>query len=305
MAISSLVKKVSKLCLVSGVAAAAVIGVTAPTHAYTIFFGEDLNQCSDTPLWSFPNAQRAEANFLSRLTDTGIETFESFARATVSPLTLTFPGGKTATLNGNGSIVNVPLNSTNGAGRYPISGRNYWEANAEWGHFSITFNQRVAAFGFYGIDIGDFGGQLVLNLVGSSTQQVTVPNTNGSYGSTDGSVLYFGIVANNPDEYFTSVLFNMSTGEGDFFAFDNMTFGNIDEVIPATVPIPQPSSTLPDTNPPKVSIPESPSALQPVIPPKVSIPEPSSGLGVMALGAMAAASLLLAKSKRSRLKKAL
>lgn len=298
MGISSLVKKVSKLSLVSGVAAAAVIGVTAPTHAYTIFFGEDLNHCSDTPLGSFSNAQTAEANFLSGLTDTGIETFESFAPRTAGPLTLTFPGGKTATLNGSGSIVSVTPGRTNGVGRYAISGSNYWEANAEWGDFSITFNQRVAAFGFYGIDIGDFGGQLVLNLVGSTTRQVTVPNTIGSYGSTDGSVLYFGIIANNPDEYFTSVLFNMSTGEGDFFGFDNMTFGNIEEVIPARVSIPQPSSTLPDTNPPQVPIPESASALQPVIAPKVSIPEPDSGLGVMALGAMAVASLLLGKQQR-------
>jgi hypothetical protein len=281
MAISSLVKKVSQLSLVSGVAAAAVIGVTDPTHAYTIFFGEDLNHSSHTPLWSLPNAQRAEANFLSGLTDTGIATFDSFAPRTASPLTLTFPGGKTATLNGNGSIYSITPGRTNGVGRYPISGSNYWEANADWGQFSVTFNQKVAAFGFYGIDIGDFGGQLVLTLVGSSNRQVTVPNRIGSYGSTDGSVLYFGIVANNPNEYFTSVLFNMSTGEGDFFGFDNMTFGNIQQPIPATVPIPEPSSILPDTNPPKVSI-----------------PEPAFGLGVMALGAIAALKLLLGKQQR-------
>ena len=293
MAISSLVKKVSQLSSIAGVTAAAAIGVTAPTHAYTIFFGEDLNDSYDTPLSSLPNAQTAAANFLSRLTETGIETFDSFAPITASPLTLTFPGGKTATLNGSGSIYSVTPGRTNGVGRYAISGSNYWEANAESGHFSITFNQKVAAFGFYGIDIGDFGGQLVLTLGGDSNRQVTVPNTIGSYGSTDGSVLYFGIIANNPDEYFTSVLFNMSTGEGDFFGFDNMTFGNIEQV-----PIPLPSSTLPDTNPAPESILLPSVALPQAISPNVSIPEPSSGLSVMALGAIAALKLLLGKQQR-------
>ncbi|HAA28811.1 MAG TPA: PEP-CTERM sorting domain-containing protein, partial [Cyanobacteria bacterium UBA8553] len=185
MAIFSWVKKFSQLSLMVG-AAAAVIGVTVPTHAYTIFFGEDLNNNPDSPLSSFPNAQTAAGNFLSRLTGTGIETFDSFAPRTSVPLTLTFPGGKTATLEGSGSISNVTPGRTNGVGRYAISGSNYWEANAEWGQFSITFNQSVVAFGFYGIDIGDFGGQLVLNLIGESTRQVTVSNTVGTYGSTDG-----------------------------------------------------------------------------------------------------------------------
>jgi hypothetical protein len=102
---------------------------------------------------------------------------------------------------------------------------------------------------------------------------VTIPKTIGSSGSTDGSVLYFGIIANNPDEYFTSVLFDMSTGEGDFFAFDNMTFGSIQEVIPSDVSIGEP---------------------------KVSIPEPSSALGAIALGAMGATLLVLPKQQGSR-----
>ncbi len=148
------------------------------------------------------------------------------------------------------------------------------------------------AFGFYGIDIGDFGGQLVLNLIGESTRQVTVSNTVGTYGSTDGSVLYFGIIANNPEEYFTSVLFHMSTGEGDFFAFDNMTFGNIQNVVSTVVPVVEPQPPVAEPQPP-VAEPQIPTTEM-----KVSIDEPSSVFGVMALGAMAAGSLLLRKQQR-------
>lgn len=252
-------------------AAAAVIGVTVPTHAYTIFFGEDLNNSPNIPLRSFPNPQTAEANFLSRLTNTGIETFESFTPTTGGRLTLTSQSGIAATLHGSGSIVSVPPGTTNGLGRYSIYGRNFWEANADWGQFWITFNQTVAAFGFYGIDIGDFGGQLVLNLGGGRMTQLTVPNTIGRTGSTDGSVLYFGIIADNREEYFTSILFNMSTGQGDVFAFDNMTFGSIEEVIPSDVSIGEP---------------------------KVAIPESSSVFGAIALGAIGATSLLLRQRQR-------
>jgi hypothetical protein len=88
----------------------------------------------------------------------------------------------------------------------------------------------VAAFGFYGIDIGDFGGGLRLNLVGGGAQLVNVPNTQGSSGSTDGSVLFFGFVNNNPLETVTSIDFLTSTGQGDVFAFDDMTIGSIQQV---------------------------------------------------------------------------
>jgi hypothetical protein len=207
-----------------------------PTQAaFTTFFGEDINNSNTNPLATFPNASAAEASFLSQLIGVGTETFEGQLGS--SPLALSFPGAGTATLNGGGGqIISLASeNISNGFGRYGVTrdggAENFWEISAgRAGDFTIAFSDPVAAFGFYGIDIGDFGGGLRLNLVGGGAQLVNVPNTQGSSGSTDGSVLFFGFVNNNPLETVTSIDFLTSTGQGDVFAFDDMTIGSIQQV---------------------------------------------------------------------------
>jgi hypothetical protein len=212
-----------------------MLGVTTLASG-AIFFGEDLNNSSSVPLATYPNASTAEANFLSNLVGVGTETFEGFLAGTNAPQTLTFPGAGTATLTGTGTIVSIPHGQTNGFGRYAISGTNYWEVSANTSvtpSFLINFSQPVAAFGFYGVDIGDFGGQIVLTLEGGSIISYTVNNTVGSGGSTDGSVLFWGIIdTSNP---FTSIAFT-DTNIGDVFAFDNMTIGSVEQVHPTPEP---------------------------------------------------------------------
>jgi len=152
---------------------------------------------------------------------------------------LSFPGAGNATLSGGSGIVSaVAPGSTNGAGRYGTSGTNFFEVSAGGaGNFVVDFSSSVAAFGFYGIDIGDFGGQLQIQLNDSANTLITVNNTIGSMGSTDGSVLFFGIVAETAAEEFTQASFLTSTGQGDVFAFDDMTVGSRQQVIsePATL----------------------------------------------------------------------
>jgi len=212
-------------------------------NAYQVFFGEDLNNSAAVPLASTPNSSAAQASFLSHLIGVGIETFEApdNTAGQSAPLSLNFPGAGTATLSGgNGVIVAVTPGSTNGAGRYSIpsaSSSQFWEVQAGGGgNFSVTFSSPVAAFGFNGIDIGDFGGQLSLGLSNGDT--LIVNNTIGSGGSTDGSVLYYGFIAQGAGEQFSSVMFNTTTGEGDIFAFDNLTVGSLRQVTipePATI----------------------------------------------------------------------
>lgn len=130
------------------------------TFADQVFFGEDLGQGESVRLPSHPNSDVAHNDFLSNLVGVGTENFESFASGTGAPLPLTFPGAGTATLNGDGFIARVTT-GTNGVGRYPISGNQYWDSSNV---FSIDFSAPIAAFGFYGVDIGDFGGQVTLTL---------------------------------------------------------------------------------------------------------------------------------------------
>jgi len=205
--------------------------MASPAQAgITTFFGEDLNSSPTTPLAAFPNASSAEASFLASLTGVGTEDFESFASGTGAPLNLSFPGAGTATLGGSGSIVSVTAGSTNGFGRYGTSPTKYWEVDA--GSFSISFGSPIAAFGFFGIDIGDFGEQLEITLNDVAGTSLLPPYTIGSSGSTDGSVMFFGFIGTTVADTFTQVTFSTSSGSGDVFAFDDMTIGSLQQVTP-------------------------------------------------------------------------
>jgi hypothetical protein len=189
-----------------------------------IFFGEDLGIGEGTRLLSFPNALAARNSFLANLVGVGTENFEGFADDTGAPLSLTFPGSSgsiTATLTGTGAT-NEVVSGTNGVGRYPTSGNIYWESGQT---FAIQFSAPVAAFGFYGIDIGDFGGQLTVTRNSGAITTFTVPNTvNGS----GGGVLFWGII--DQADPFTQVAFGNTAAGTDFFGFDDMTVGDVEQV---------------------------------------------------------------------------
>jgi hypothetical protein len=219
------------------VAASAAMVMPSAASAFTVFFGEDVNNSESTPLAAFPNATAAEAAFQSNLFGVGTEDFEGFSSGTGNPLALVFPGAGTATLSGGGgAIASVTAGTTNGFGRYGTSGTNYWEVDAgASGDFTISFSAPVAAFGFYGVDIGDFGGQLQLQFDDPASSLLTVNNTIGSSASTGGSVFFYGVIVSNAGEQFSKIQFETSTGQGDVFAFDDMTVGSLQQ---AAVPVP-------------------------------------------------------------------
>ncbi|ARU56998.1 PEP motif-containing protein [Oleiphilus messinensis] len=215
---------------------------TTVNSAPIIFFGEDLNNSSSVPLASTPNADSAFGDFSSNLTGVSTEDFESQATGTTSSISLNFPGSAGsigATLTGsNMAIRSVPAGSTTGAGRYPTSGTQFLEANAI--DFTIDFTQAISAFGFWGVDIGDFGGTVSLDLINGGTQTIQVPNTQGSGGSTDGSVLFFGFFDLN--DSFTSITFDI-TSSGDIFAFDDMIIADEGQIVVDPVnPVPAPAT---------------------------------------------------------------
>jgi PEP-CTERM motif len=220
-----MIKKVAILLVILTV-------TTTGALAGTVYFGEDLGQGENTRLASHPNADAARNSFMGQLIGVGTETFESFASGTAAPLTLTFPGAGTATLNGDGSVANVP-SGTNGVGRYPISGDQYWEAG--YG-FSIVFSDPVAAFGFYGVDIGDFGGHVTLTFQDGSSTTYTMNNTINGLG---GSVIYWGLI--DTQHPFTSVTFGNSAPGIDYFGFDDMTIGSVQQVNPS---VPEPGTLM-------------------------------------------------------------
>ncbi|HKJ70561.1 MAG TPA: PEP-CTERM sorting domain-containing protein [Gammaproteobacteria bacterium] len=200
------------------------------------YFGEDLGLGEGTVLPATPNADAAQADFLSSLINPGVETFEGIADGTGAPLPISFPGaGTTATITGSGNVVALADGVTNGVGRYGVTGdadndERFWEATSTFG---LTFDNPVAAFGFYGIDIGDFGGRVTATTSGGLSQTFTIPNTINGPG---GSVLFWGVI--DPANTWTSVSFGNTASGTDYFAFDDFTVASTEQVqVPAPAPL--------------------------------------------------------------------
>lgn len=219
--------------------------------AYNTYTGEDANGSSSTIPAITPNATGAQGDFLGSFGNNnqpGVETFEGQAVA-LGSITLGFGSGNTA--------VNATLSSANGGvasvitpndGRFSVPGGNkFWAASARTGGdtFTITFSGKVEAFGFFGIDIGDFGGNLSMELLDAAGNQMGSAFAVGgslSSAASDGAVLYFGIVAQSESEWFRGIRFRLanSTANEDLFAFDSFTVVGAPQ--PAGTNVPEPGS---------------------------------------------------------------
>lgn len=208
----------------------AVVGNWTSAYAVAVtFFGQDAGQGESIRLASHPNSDAARNSFFGNLVGVGTENFEGFANGAGVPLPVSF-GADTATLISSGNIARV-TSGTNGFGRYPISGAQYWETSSAFG---LTFDNPQSAFGFYGVDIGDFSGQLSLTY---GSNLLLIPHTVNGAG---GSVLYYGFY--DIDNPFTSIQFSTTTG-ADVFGFDDFSIGTREHVVPGGV-IPEPASLL-------------------------------------------------------------
>lgn len=202
------------------------VGCLGSVHATTYsFFGEDNVYHGRT------QSDIAHALFMAKLSGAVTETFDTKVLGTGAPLSLDFGLAGFATLYGTGFVDDQQIWD-----RWATSGTQYWEAQST--NFSIQFdvNKEVAAFGFYGTDIGDIWGQLKLKLtyLDDSIQEFIVPNT---INAVSGSGLFWGFI--NTDKYFKSIAFSTTAGS-DHFGFDDMTVGakkNLD-------PVPEPATMM-------------------------------------------------------------
>jgi hypothetical protein len=219
---------------------AAALMAAGSANAYLTFSGIDTNGNAGVQV-APTNTLAAESNFLSNLVGVGTENFETYTAgqnaAAVSPIS--FGAAGTATISGGGFIGTNPAGGTNGVGRYSVpGGTKFWEVAAGTaGNFDITFSNTIAAFGFVGVDIGDFFGTVQVELLDASNTQVGLLNVPAAAQSlADGSILYFGILAQSTAEEFNKVRFLTTTGTGDVFAFDSMTIGTRQQVVPVPTP---------------------------------------------------------------------
>ena len=223
-----------KMCksLLFATMVALVMSMAVQAQAYTsTFFGEDLYPGGSVA--GAVNSQAAADSFYSHLTNVGVEDFESFSNGDSAPIVADFGAAGTATITGDGSIY-----GPSGAGRFATSGTHYWEVSTESG-FTLTFSDPVAAFGFWGTDIGDFLGQLIVTL--SNGTSYNVPHT---INAPNGSALFWGII--DTDSLFSSVSFTKDQGaaSSDYFGFDDFTIGSETQVVPEPGSVPEPSTFI-------------------------------------------------------------
>jgi hypothetical protein len=195
------------------------------------------NACST--LFAPSGAALAERNaFYSSLT-AGVSTqdFESTPASTVPPLVLNFGFAGTATVTGLGSVLaNDPVDVIP-FGRFATSGTQYFSTSVGGTQtLEIGFSQKVAAFGFYGIDLGDVGGSVELDLFDGTTlvTSVTVQPSlgNGFFSELNGSMRFFGLAYTTNS--FDRIRFNLTgnSGDPDVFAFDDLVVADAKQVLP-------------------------------------------------------------------------
>jgi hypothetical protein len=228
----------SPIAIVGAVMLVVGSAVSAPAAPLS-FFGEDrgiFNQDGSPTGTPHTNSDAARGSFLTSLVGVGTETFESFLAGAGAPLALSFPGAGTATLSGGGAVDDNP-----GTGQNAISGTKWWRTGAG-NDFAIDFSGPVAAFGFYGIDVGDIGAQLTLTLLDGSAVAINIPHTiepGGPSSGQNGSVIFFGYI-DTANPWTRAEFANVGGGGGDDFGFDNMTIGSIQQVRV----VPHPSTLL-------------------------------------------------------------
>lgn len=215
--------------------ALATFGAFPAANAQTTFFGQDVGWALAVNPLVGTNSQVAQASFLSNLGSIGTETFESFTVGAGAPLPLNFGTAGTATLNNNGGV----SNNAGSFGRRATSGSKYWELSTGGGgaQFSITFSQSIAAFGVYGIDVGDFGDQLTMSFFNNNVAAGSWSPVHGIGSAHDGNLNFFGYI--NTTSLFDEIRFS-SVGNPnqspDVWGFDDMSIGSRGQV--STVPEP-------------------------------------------------------------------
>ena len=194
----------------------------------------------------------AKASFLANVSNVGTENFDAKAVGTpfpcgTPPCTVNDPESKlifsgrsvTGTVSFSSGFAPFVNSEAVGSqvGRFdttkPPAGtgaQNYLEFGDD---FVIVFNETVAAFGFYGTDISDFGGTLsvtVLSVSGTNTYIVKSgvppdcsinPNNCDAANSLSGNLLFWGIVQDAGDFISSVTIHNNSEGD-DGFGIDDV-----------------------------------------------------------------------------------
>ena len=158
-----------------------------------------------------------------------------FANSLAGPIDLL--GGTLQSVSG---VTRIQTNLTGMAGRFnttattpacvtldPPTAAAIETCNSRWiettGSIQIDFGTGFGAFGFYGTDVGDFNGTLLLELLGGP-QAVSI--TLGDFAGSNGAAMFFGFF--DSENLYSGVRLSAVGSQGrDFFGFDDFIVGQV------------------------------------------------------------------------------
>lgn len=255
--------------ILKSIAASVVLTATvAPawsTYCAPVVTGSSLLTCfgiESTPNGMVDSAKdpaRAKAEFLAGKMNVGTLDFSQYDPANVG---FAFPDSAAAKFIGaGGGQINQAVFSDSSAGPYVIpdpvaAGLGRFNTSPtgdpqgmilEAGvGFTLTFDSAISAFGFYGMDIGDFGGTLSLRLLladgtAASPDPIPVPVLPSAPGlegdPAGGNLVFFGFFNTNPTIQYKAVQF-IHTGPEDGFGYDDMVVASLSGEPPNPTPEP-------------------------------------------------------------------
>jgi hypothetical protein len=145
----------------------------------------------------------------------------------------------TATLSGAGVVLDLA-----GSGRFnTTAGGSHYLSVDSGTEFDISFDTAIAAFGFYGTDIGDFGGTLTAYLkhAGSSEEDEFIIRS-GANAAPSGSLLFWGFASVNAS-YDKIRFVATGTSQTDVFGFDDFVVADSSQIRLVTPPpLPEPGT---------------------------------------------------------------
>lgn len=238
------------------------------TKKYTVVAALSLLSCGAYALPTPSQIYRAEDNmpggkvtdgvlaartaFLGAL-DTTVQSF-GFENPPVTPgtgptLPINFAGsaGQTIVSTLTGSTGQQVIGS-DGAGRFNTTegGSQHWQVNSNvGGTFSISFSRAISAFGFYGTDIGDFGGVLSLILTpwNGGPDETLIVRAETTEAAASGALLFYGFADINSEYRKITFVSTGTTNDQDYFGFDDLVVADKGQIrVPGTPGVPEPGS---------------------------------------------------------------
>ncbi|KPF42315.1 hypothetical protein IP87_00190 [beta proteobacterium AAP121] len=107
--------------------------------------------------------------------------------------------------------------------------------------FTISFSKAISAFAFFGTDIGDFDGSLIMEMFLDDVKQTELTVRGGDKPSMNGNeLLFYGFAS--PDVAYNKIVFRTKSTDGnDVFGFDDFWAADAGQLV-APTPAPEPGS---------------------------------------------------------------